>query len=627
MKPIKDLRTLEITFPFPDTTPQYHTQPTRYLSHLIGHEADGSILSFLKNKGWSVALSAGISRGAIGFEFFKISVELTPEGLDKWEDVVLSIFGYIKMMKAAGVQRWIWEETAKLQDIAFRFREKRQPSSFVSRIAGQMQLFTGKDVLSGPYLMEVFDQKLIEECLDALDESAWRVTIVSQNDLGVEGPKQTERWYGTEYSSDDIAFLVDRIKTLKPDPAFHLPAKNDFIPENLHVDKPENPPPPRKAPKLLLNTDAGMLWHKKDDVFFVPKAHVYVMFRTPVAYLDPFASVAARMFTELLRDHLVEYAYFAEVADLHYSLESHVDGILLSVSGYNDKIPVLLERVLAKIKSGDFITDQRFPLIRELLSRSYANWKLESPHSHALYNTTSLLQDVIWTHAEKTAVIEDPEFTADAVRAFVPQVFARSSVEMLVHGNVDEQHAIAMWETISKVMKMKPLTEAERKKSARSMLLPPGSSWVWEKEVANPDNVNSAIEYYLEVGDPTDVPTRCRVQLLTQIAYEPCFDQLRTKEQLGYLVWSGHRRQAGTIGFRVIVQSERDPAYVETRIESFLVQLRQTLEDMSEEDYKKHVDARVLSLLEKDKTLASETMKHWNHIEGQGRAYEFDQGG
>jgi insulysin len=61
--------------------------------------------------------------------------------------------------------------------------------------------------------------------------------------------------------------------------------------------------------------------------------------------------------------------------------------------------------------------------------------------------------------------------------------------------------------------------------------------------------------------------------LLAQIASEPCFDQLRTKEQLGYLVFSGVRKQPGMMGFRIIIQSERDPIYLENRIEAFLIRL------------------------------------------------------
>jgi len=38
-------------FPFPDTNQWYHIQPTRYISHLIGHEGEGSILSYFKKNG------------------------------------------------------------------------------------------------------------------------------------------------------------------------------------------------------------------------------------------------------------------------------------------------------------------------------------------------------------------------------------------------------------------------------------------------------------------------------------------------------------------------------------------------------------------------------------------------
>ena len=58
--------------------------------------------------------------------------------------------------------------------------------------------------------------------------------------------------------------------------------------------------------------------------------------------------------------------------------------------------------------------------------------------------------------------------------------------------------------------------------------------------------------------------------LFAQIVQEPCFNVLRTKEQLGYIVFSGTKVQTGMVGFRVLVQSERDPVYLEERVEAFL---------------------------------------------------------
>lgn len=41
VKPVKNMRSLIVTFPFPDYNPYYMAQPQRYLSHLIGHESEG----------------------------------------------------------------------------------------------------------------------------------------------------------------------------------------------------------------------------------------------------------------------------------------------------------------------------------------------------------------------------------------------------------------------------------------------------------------------------------------------------------------------------------------------------------------------------------------------------------
>ncbi|CAF4898368.1 unnamed protein product, partial [Rotaria sp. Silwood1] len=55
---------------------------------------------------------------------------------------------------------------------------------------------------------------------------------------------------------------------------------------------------------------------------------------------------------------------------------------------------------------------------------------------------------------------------------------------------------------------------------------------------------------------------------------EPCFDQLRTKEQLGYIVRADTRRSHGVQGFRIIVQSARELDYINQRIELFIDSIR-----------------------------------------------------
>jgi len=113
------------------------------------------------------------------------------------------------------------------------------------------------------------------------------------------------------------------------------------------------------------------------------------------------------------------------------------------------------------------------------------------------------------------------------------------------------------------------------------------------------------------------------LELFCQIITEPCFNILRTQEQLGYIVFSGIRRSNGAQGLRVIVQSDRHPAFVDQRIEQFLIQMKSHLEEMSEEEFERHKEALAAQRLEKPKRLSALSARYWSEITLQ--QYNFDR--
>jgi insulysin len=149
------------------------------------------------------------------------------------------------------------------------------------------------------------------------------------------------------------------------------------------------------------------------------------------------------------------------------------------------------------------------------------------------------------------------------------------------------------------------------------------SEHIHVKPVPNPAELNSGIIYTLQVGEPTDQKVRAQLQLFSQIAKEPVFDTLRTKEQLGYIVASGLVVQPGSLGFRFIVQSEKKPDYVETRIEAFMDWLKTHLETISEEDFEKQKASLIAKKEESPKNLGEETKRYWDRI--TDKFYEFDR--
>jgi insulysin len=140
MKPFEDLpirvnvipvkehtRSVNLSFPLPQQQSHYKSKPTRYLSHLLGHEGQGSVLSLLKELQWAHELSAGESRSCSDFASFDVSVTLTTNGLEHVNDVVEVIFAYLNHLKQVGPQEWVFEETSTVADCSFRFLSKRNP--------------------------------------------------------------------------------------------------------------------------------------------------------------------------------------------------------------------------------------------------------------------------------------------------------------------------------------------------------------------------------------------------------------------------------------------------------------------------------------------------------------------
>jgi insulysin len=150
------------------------------------------------------------------------------------------------------------------------------------------------------------------------------------------------------------------------------------------------------------------------------------------------------------------------------------------------------------------------------------------------------------------------------------------------------------------------------------------SNFVWSSLIPNPNQANSALTYYVHFGPIVDQRLRVVSSLLTQILTEPAFNVLRTQEQLGYIVscspWT--LPGAGEKGLRIVVQSEKNPGYLEERVEAFLDGMKSTIEAISDEVFAEQRSGLGKKWLEVDKNLADEHSRfaaqidsgHWDFL-------------
>ena len=134
---------------------------------------------------------------------------------------------------------------------------------------------------------------------------------------------------------------------------------------------------------------------------------------------------------------------------------------------------------------------------------------------------------------------------------------------------------------------------------------------------------SNALMNFYQCG-PQDTRENMLLELTHQIIKEACFDQLRTKEQLGYVVSCHPRRFYTGQGLAVTVQSEKPPHYLDRRIESFLdTTVQNILRNMEEAEFNQHVAALATVRLEKPKTLWDKFYRYQREIFQE--TYQFDK--
>ncbi|XP_037720814.1 insulin-degrading enzyme isoform X1 [Drosophila subpulchrella] len=616
--PIKDIRSLTISFTTDDLTEFYKSGPDNYLTHLIGHEGKGSILSELRRLGWCNDLMAGHQNTQNGFGFFDIVVDLTQEGLEHVDDIVKIVFQYLGMLREEGPKKWIFDECVKLNEMRFRFKEKEQPETLVTHAVSSMQIFPLEEVLIAPYLSNEWRPDLIKSLLDELVPSKSRIVMVSQSfeqDCDLAEPYYKTK-YGVERVTKDTVQCwenCDLNENLK------LALPNSFIPTNFDIsDVPADAP---KHPTIIMDTPILRVWHKQDNQFNKPKACMTFDMSNPIAYLDPLNCNLNHMMVMLLKDQLNEYLYDAELASLKLSVMGKTCGIDFTIRGFSDKQVVLLEKLLDHLF--DFsIDEKRFDILKEEYVRSLKNFKAEQPYQHSIYYLALLLTENAWANVELLDAME--LVTYDRVLNFAKEFFQRLHTECFIFGNVTKQQATDIAGRVNtrleatNASKLPILARQMLKKREYKLLA--GDSYLFEKE--NEFHKSSCTQLYLQCGAQTD-RTNIMVNLVSQVLSEPCYDCLRTKEQLGYIVFSGVRKVNGANGIRIIVQSAKHPSFVEDRIENFLQTYLQVIEDMPLDEFERHKEALAVKKLEKPKTIFQQFSQFYGEIAMQ--TYHFER--
>ncbi|XP_051113236.1 nardilysin-like isoform X2 [Andrographis paniculata] len=627
LEAVKDIHTLDLSWTLPSLQKDYLRKAEDYLAHLLGHEGRGSLHYFLKSRGWATSISAGVSddgmyRSSIAY-IFGMSIHLTDSGIERIFEIIGFVYQYLKLLRRDSPQEWIFKELQDIAKMEFRFAEEQPQDDYASELAENMHVYPPEHVIYGDYAYEIWDGEKINYLLGFFLPEKMRIDVLSKS-FGKSNDIQHEPWFGSKYLEEDVPSSLMELWNDPPEivSSLHLPAKNDFIPRDFSIwaDKELYQVADASTPRCILDENYIKLWYKIDNTFKLPRANTYFRITLKGGDRNVRNIVLTELFVRLLKDELNEIIYQASVAKLETSVSLTGDKLELKLYGFNDKLSVLLSEVLAAAKSFS-PKECRFKDIKEELERTLRNANMK-PLSHSCYLRLQVLCKYFWDVEEKLCLLND--LCLADLRAFIPDLLSQLYIEGLCHGNILEEEALHISEIFKSNLSVQPLPSELRHKEF-VMCLPSSADLVRDEKVKNKLETNSVVELYFQIEQEGENPTKLKalMDLFHEIVEEPLFNQLRTKEQLGYVVECSLRVTYRILGFCFVVQSsEYSPIYLHGRLEDFINGLQKTLEDLDQDSFENYRNGLMGKLLEKDPSLSYETNQYWDQI--TDKRYMFD---
>ncbi|MGO1295836.1 MAG: insulinase family protein [Vibrio sp.] len=597
VEPIKDIRKLILSFPILGDKPHYHIKPLSYFAHLLGYEGQGSLMQCLRDQHWITSLSAGGGNRGSNYREFAVSCSLTEEGLDHIDDIIEMVFHAIQTIAQHGINSWRYAEKQAVLEAAFRFQEMSRPIDMASHLSMNLQRYQTEDTIYGDYMMREYDEALLREQLAHFTPENLRATLVAKH----LDYNQQAKWYFTPYSLAPLSSQqLARWASPSASIGFELPEKNPFISYDLQTKPILHQ---QEEPEIIEESPGFRLWHMQDQTFPVPKGVLYIAIDSPHAVASERNIVMTRLCVEMFLDSLAEETYQAEIAGMGYNLYAHQGGVTLSISGFSEKQPQLLTMIINKFAQRHF-SDARFATIKTQLSRSWSNASQDRPIAQLFNAMTGLLQPNNPPYQHLLDELETIEITE--LSDFVDKVLAQLHVEMFVYGDWQRDEASQLGEELKNALRVK---DQEYEESLRPLVML-GDNESFHYDVAC-DQDDSAILVYYQ-SEKMDARHIALYSLANHLMSAAFFNEIRTKQQLGYMVGTGNMPLNRHPGIVLYVQSPNAaPIDLMDAVDEFLNALYMVLLELN--DYQWHSSKRGLwnQIATPDQTLRSRAQRFW----------------
>ncbi|SMF35700.1 protease-3 [Alteromonadaceae bacterium Bs31] len=579
---VMDLKMLMLRFPMPNNHSEWRSKPNEYLVNLIASEEPGTVAQQLREKNLVKALYARVDPQAQGSDgSFDIYADLTDEGMGKRDEVIAAIFAYLQLITDKGVDEKYFLEQKSIKEKKFANLDMQQALNTAIGLSSAMLNYSPEWVIASPYVYEKYDEKAIKAVLDIFKPERARIWYLSQG----ENADKSIPYHEGKYSISDISAAdIARWQSLANNMAFKLPAENDLFSSEAVAVVPST----IMQPKRIQEAEGVEVWLAHSKNFQDQKGRIDVLLNSDVGAHDIESHMLAKLFVRVLESQQLSLIDRAQQAGIGLKFKYNGNDFGIVLDQFNAKHQLLMQRVIEPLENWQ-VSEAEFHKAQDSLRQELINREKAAPFRQMFGLLDRQLLQQSWSREEEKAAVD--QLSRTDLLAFKEKLFSRNKLRVFAYGNYDAAKVMAIVAEVEKALPSNRTKLSER--FERAYIAPQAGKLIKHEEAISGHTDNALVEYF--VVPEQSVVSEAQMMTLNALVKNSFFTQLRTNEQLGYVVGTSPKVSDHHAGLMFFVQSNTaELPLIKARIdrfrEEFTAELENTGDDVVEQIKQSQLD-------------------------------------
>ncbi|WP_201456299.1 insulinase family protein [Chlamydia sp. 17-3921] len=537
------------------------------LSRILKHEGTNSLASMLKEKQLITKIDVDLGKSSLNTKDFYIYYELTQKGEENYSQILQYTFQYLQKIQQQKIPSYCAQELSTINALEYSYSSKTELFGLLTE---QILELANEDLATYPHRTLIYPEYTQKQEADLL-----KIIANPEQARYVISIKNPENWTNIKEHYDDIFDMTYYSKSLEKElllcrtasseDTMKLPEPNIFLPKDIII--PTSIISSEKTlfpftPILKHKDDKLTFYYCEDHYYTAPKIATHLRIRTPqISRKEPQTLVNTELYCLALNEKLLELYHPATLAGLSFVSLLGGEGIDLKITGYTATAPILLKSILESISQVS-ISEAKFDIYKQRLLEDYEKALRACPIRAGLDELFSQTIENVYSHTKKRTLLQNLSF--EQFQNFSSRLFEQIYLEVMLLGHLShsqQQDYIAIFQDFTTTI---PAYNAQP------------FYYQLQKEVPTfiqynyPLTTNGMLLLLQDTSSPS-FQGLVATEMLFEWLHHITFEELRTQQQLGYMVGARYRELASRpFGFFYIRSDAYSPEDLIIKTQEFI---------------------------------------------------------